>query len=164
MNETLLPSLFAFFFCFLEPLDERLDVMQEDTPALGLTGTLLVPKDNGILSDNVSIIQDAQYAAEELQQLTVFIAVNLWEQMLSGKLPHNDASLENQLTLHRKTLLCGDQFMCSCINRLNNAHTASHLPSFTFIKQRQQKQSKSPAWGAASDQICVEAATVPECG
>lgn len=88
--------------------------MQEDTPALGLTGTLLVPEDNGILTNNVSIIQDAQNAAEELQQLTVFIAVNLWEQMLSNELLHNDASLETQLTLHQEALLCDNQFLCSC--------------------------------------------------
>ena len=50
--------------------------MQENIAALGVTA-LLMPKQDGILPYDISIIQDAQNVAEELEQLAVFIAVRL---------------------------------------------------------------------------------------
>lgn len=72
----LVASLLAFFLSFLKPLDERLNVMQKDTTALGVAA-LLIPEQNGVLTNDVSIIQNTQNAAEQLQQLAVFIAVHL---------------------------------------------------------------------------------------
>ena len=77
----LMESLLAFFLSFLKPLDEGLDVMQKDTAALGVAA-LLVPEQNGVLANDVSIIQNAQNAAEELQQLAVFIAIHLKSELV----------------------------------------------------------------------------------
>ena len=40
-------------------------------------GALLVPELDGVLAHNVSIVQDAHHVAEQLQQLTVLVAVHL---------------------------------------------------------------------------------------
>lgn len=50
--------------------------MQEDVAALGMTA-LLVPEEDGVLTNDVGIIQDAQNVAEQLQQLAVLVAVYL---------------------------------------------------------------------------------------
>lgn len=70
----------ALLFSLLKPFDEWLNVMQENTTSFGVTA-LLVPEQNGILSNDVSIVQDAQNTTEELQQLAVLIAVDLQSSM-----------------------------------------------------------------------------------
>jgi len=50
--------------------------MQEHIASLGVTA-LLVPEQNGIFTQHISIVQNSQNLAEQFQQLAVFIAVHL---------------------------------------------------------------------------------------
>ena len=50
--------------------------MQKHIAPLGMAA-LLVPEQNGVLAQHISIIQYAQNLTEQLEQLAVFIAVHL---------------------------------------------------------------------------------------
>lgn len=50
--------------------------MQKHIASLGMAA-LLVPEQNSILAQHISIIQYAQNLAEQLEQLAVFIAIHL---------------------------------------------------------------------------------------
>lgn len=60
----------------LQPLDEWFNVLQEHIPSLRVA-TLLVPLHDGVLINDVCLIQETDNVTEDLQQPVVLIALDL---------------------------------------------------------------------------------------
>jgi hypothetical protein len=72
--------IFLILLGLLEPLDEGLDIPQKHVAPL-LVAALLIPPLDGILSQDVVIVQNAYDVGKQLQELRIFVAVHLGSEL-----------------------------------------------------------------------------------